>query len=119
MTALVVTLLVIKKFGCSDNLKDYKEAVSKTNDTVIFTLSNDTKNVTSIKFIIQFRAGYWYLNGINVTEKVTTTEYALKVKDVYAPVGFSYHCTDGIFYGPDAKQNLSLPKFQVRSYFNK
>lgn len=81
---------------------------------MILRLENATKNVTAIEFIIQFSAGYWYLTGINVTEKGDAPEYQLKVKEVYAPVGFSYHCTAGVFYGSDTKQNLTLPNFQVR-----
>lgn len=83
---------------------------------MILQLSSTTKDVTSIEFIIQFSSGYWYLSGINVTEKATTTEYSLRVKEVYAPVGFSYHCTEGIFYGASTAQNLSLPKFQIQAY---
>lgn len=72
--------------------------------------------MASIKFIIGYSAGYWYLNGINVTEKDVV--YSLKVKDVYAPVGFSYHCTAGLFYGGSSTQNLSLPRFQIQAYSN-
>lgn len=90
----------------------------RTNDTVVLKLSSTTKDVTSFEFIIQYNSGYWYLNGINITEKGSTAEYSLKVKDVYAPVGFSYHCTAGMFYGPITSQNLSLPKFQIQAFGN-
>lgn len=84
---------------------------------MVLRLESATKNVTALEFIIQFSAGYWYLSGINVTEKGNPQlEYSLKVKEVYAPVGFSYHCTAGIFYGGDTKQNLSLPSFQIQAF---
>lgn len=35
---------------------------------------------------------------------------------MYAPVGFSYHCTAGIFYGANTTQSLSLPKFQLQAF---
>lgn len=99
---------------CRVDLTNYEPSVTELNDTVVFALTNANKNVQKFEFLIQFSGGYWYLSGINVTEKANNKIYSLKVKEVYAPVGFSYHCTDGIFYGFGVtSQNLTLPKFQV------
>lgn len=99
----------------SADLQNYEATATKGNNSVTLTLKNDTKDVTSIEFIIQYSLGYWYLNGINITEK-GATEYSLKVKEVYAPVGFSYHCTAGFFYGVNSSQNFSLPRFQIQAF---
>lgn len=111
-------MLDLTVFFFSANLQGYTASFTKQNNSVILELKSASKNVTSIEFIIRYNAGYWYLSGINVTEKESNVEYSLKVKEVYAPVGFSYHCTAGIFFGSDTAQNLSLPRFQIQAYSN-
>lgn len=54
------------------------------------------------------------MNSIKVVEN--NQEYSLKTVDVFAPVGFSYHCDkQGFYYFGTFKPYLAAPGFQVYS----
>lgn len=58
--------------------------------------------------------GYWFLQNISSTETGNKVS-DFTVKNVYAPIWFSYHCGNTIFTGKNA--SILLPNFQVRHLF--
>lgn len=96
------------------NLSDYTvESVAFSNATVVARLTST--NQPSIPFTFTFSGGYWTLTNVSI-EHVNGSETQLRVRDINAPVGFSYQCTNSVFSlrgNPDTFVNL--PGMQLQA----
>ncbi|KAJ3639786.1 hypothetical protein Zmor_003123 [Zophobas morio] len=95
--------------------KAFKLTGASNDGNVSLKLTNDK---VTIEILVTQKQGYWYVNNI------TVDGHNLVVgANIYAPVGFSYHCTTSNFTTkPDTAGKvdafLTLPGFQIQTFMN-
>ncbi|KAK9723133.1 V-type proton ATPase subunit S1, luminal domain [Popillia japonica] len=68
----------------------------------------------TISFVFTFTGGYWTLTNVSIVTAGSETQ--LRVRDINAPFGFSYQCTNTVFsLRGNANTFLSLPGMQLQA----
>ncbi|KAF2879631.1 hypothetical protein ILUMI_26544 [Ignelater luminosus] len=110
--------------GTMVSLADFViNTTSKSATNMTITFSSDQKKDITLDMQFTFGGGYWIMDRIVVLNKSLPEdlgqEYNLIVKEVFAPLEFSYQCYSQAFYnGSNRHQNLSLPGLQIQPFFN-
>lgn len=98
-------------------------------DVVNYTKLTCTSNTTAkpeIDVYFKSSLGYWLITNIEVKNYGVADDVAnFKVRELYAPYGFSYHCNNSQFTADVFEQTkivatykISIPGLQVESYLN-
>lgn len=99
------------------------------SDTVNYTKLTCTSNTTATPEIdVYFKSslGYWYITNFEVKNYGDGDDVAMfKVRELYAPYGFSYHCNNTQYHADVmektkvvATYKISIPGFQAESFLN-
>ncbi|KAK4872022.1 hypothetical protein RN001_016146 [Aquatica leii] len=114
-----------------DNAMLYNNGTQILLKNVTITTENKTENnlyinmpvdTVIIKWHFQIGSGYWSLKNITVSSSTASTDeadYYFRVKEVYAPHRFSYHCgNQTLFYPMNSDQNITLDYLQIQVYWD-
>ncbi|KRT81025.1 hypothetical protein AMK59_5809, partial [Oryctes borbonicus] len=89
--------------------------VSANNESLVVSLTSTGE--PGVNFIFRFAGGYWFLNNVTLVD--TAREVNLRVRDINAPFGFSYQCTNTVFLQRnDPSTSLVLPGMQLQATRN-
>lgn len=86
------------------------------------TCTSNTTATPEIDVYFKSSLGYWFITSVEVKNYgIVDDVAAFKVRELYAPYGFSYHCNNTQYYAEvtqDTKivatYKISIPGFQVR-----
>ncbi|KAK5639444.1 hypothetical protein RI129_011936 [Pyrocoelia pectoralis] len=96
--------------------------VNKTDEGMDIVLKSETISHITLTLQFHFMSGYWILSNItvvNTTAPENDREYYFRVKELYAPELFSYHCSNQPFYFPkNPHQNLTFQELQIQPFLN-
>lgn len=96
--------------------------INKTDEGMDIVIKSETITHITLTLQFQFMSGYWILSNItivNTTAPENDREYYFRIKELYAPELFSYHCSNQPFYFPkNPNQNLTFKELQIQPFFN-
>lgn len=96
--------------------------LNKTDEGMDIVLKSETITHITLTLEFHFMSGYWILSNIavvNTTAPEKDREYYFRVKELYAPELFSYHCSNQSFYYPkNPNQHLTFQELQIQPFLN-